>query len=99
MVPMQWMKMRIQDGQVIKEGDQGYIMIVDLEKLYEIEKVNIMFEKAYPNDFQILVSKDKTNWTVARTVRGFKTTEVDKKVYESDGVCLRKSKICKSTMS
>lgn len=38
-----------------------------------------MFEKAYPNDFQILVSKDKTNWTVARTVRGFKTDEVDKR--------------------
>lgn len=77
-----------------KEGDQAYL-IVDLEKLYEIEKVNIMFEKAYPNDFQILVSKDKTNWTVARTVRGFKTTEVDKKVYESDGVCLGKARYVK----
>ena len=77
-----------------KEGDQAYL-IVDLEKLYEIEKVNIMFEKAYPNDFQILVSKDKTNWTVARTVRGFRTTEVDKKVYESDGVCLGKARYVK----
>ena len=77
-----------------KEGDQAYL-IVDLEKLYEIEKVNIMFEKAYPNDFQILVSKDKTNWTVARTVRGFKTDEVDKKVYESDGVCLGKARYVK----
>ena len=74
-----------------EEGDKAFL-IVDLEKLYEIEKVNIMFEKAYPNDFQILVSKDKTNWTVARTVRGFKTTEVDKKVYESDGVCLGKAR-------
>ena len=77
-----------------KEGDQAFL-IVDLEKLYEIEKVNIMFEKAYPKDFQILVSKDKTNWTVARTVRGFKTTEVDKKVYESDGVCLGKARYVK----
>lgn len=77
-----------------EEGDKAYL-IVDLEKLYEIEKVNIMFEKAYPNDFQILVSKDKTNWTVARTVRGFKPTEVDKKVYESDGVCLGKARYVK----
>lgn len=77
-----------------EKGDKAYL-IVDLEKLYEIEKVNIMFEKAYPNDFQILVSKDKTNWTVARTVRGFKTTEVDKKVYESDGVCLGKARYVK----
>ena len=77
-----------------EEGDKAYL-IVDLEKLYEIEKVNIMFEKAYPKDFQILVSKDKTNWTVARTVRGFKTTEVDKKVYESDGVCLGKARYVK----
>ena len=77
-----------------EEGDKAFL-IVDLEKLYEIEKVNIMFEKAYPNDFQILVSKDKTNWTVARTVRGFKTTEVDKKVYESDGVCLGKARYVK----
>lgn len=75
-------------------GDNAYL-IVDLEKLYEIEKVNIMFEKAYPNDFQILVSKDKTNWTVARTVRGFKTDDVDKKVYESDGVCLGKARYVK----
>ena len=43
-----------------------------------------MCEKSYPKEFQILVSKDKSNWTVARTVKGFKTTEVDKKVYESD---------------
>lgn len=43
-----------------EEADKAFL-IVDLEKLYEIEKVNIMFEKAYPNDFQILVSKDKTN--------------------------------------
>ena len=77
-----------------EKGDKAYL-IVDLEKLYEIEKVNIMFEKAYPNDFQILVSKDKTNWTVARTVRGFKTDNVDKKVYESDGVCLGKARYVK----
>lgn len=77
-----------------KEGDQAYL-IVDLEKLYEIEKVNIMFEKAYPKDFQILVSKDKTNWTVARTVRGFKTTDTDKRVYESHGVCLGKARYVK----
>ena len=77
-----------------EKGDKAYL-IVDLEKLYEIEKVNIMFEKAYPNDFQILVSKDKTNWTVARTVRGFKTDDVDKKVYESDGVCLGKARYVK----
>lgn len=77
-----------------EKGDKAYL-IVDLEKLYEIEKVNIMFEKAYPNDFQILVSKDKTNWTVARTVRGFKADNVDKKVYESDGVCLGKARYVK----
>ena len=77
-----------------EQGDKAYL-IVDLEKLYEIEKVNIMFENAYPNDFQILVSKDKTNWTVARTVRGFKTTDTDKRVYESDGVCLGKARYVK----
>jgi len=77
-----------------EKGDKAYL-IIDLEKLYEIEKVNIMFEKAYPNDFQILVSKDKTNWTVARTVRGFKADNVDKKVYESDGVCLGKARYVK----
>ena len=77
-----------------EEGDKAYL-IVDLEKLYEIEKVNIMFERAYPNDFQILVSKDKTNWTVARTVRGFKTTDTDKRVYESNGVCLGKARYVK----
>lgn len=77
-----------------EKGDKAYL-IVDLEKLYEIEKVNIMFGKAYPNDFQILVSKDKTNWTVARTVRGFKADNVDKKVYESDGVCLGKARYVK----
>lgn len=77
-----------------EKGDKAYL-IVDLEKLYEIEKVNIMFEKAYPDEFQILVSKDKTNWTVARTVRGFKTAEVDKKVYESNGVCLGKARYVK----
>lgn len=78
-------------------GDKGYF-IIDLEKLYEIEKVSIMFEKAYPDDFQILVSRDKVNWTVARTVRGFKTTDTDKLKYESDGVCLGKARICKSTL-
>ena len=77
-----------------EKGDKAYL-IVDLEKLYEIEKVNIIFENAYPNDFQILVSKDKTNWTVARTVRGFKTTDTDKRVYESHGVCLGKARYVK----
>ena len=75
-------------------GDKGYFTI-DLEKLYEIEKVSIMFEKAYPDDFQILVSRDNVNWTVARTVRGFKTTDTDKLKYESDGVCLGKARYVK----
>ena len=54
-----------------------------------------MFEKAYPDDFQILVSRDKVNWTVARTIRGFKTTDTDKLKYESDGVCLGKARYVK----
>lgn len=54
-----------------------------------------MFEKAYPDDFQILVSRDKVNWTVARTIRGFKTTDTDKLKYESVGVCLGKARYVK----
>lgn len=77
-------------------GDAGYF-IVDLQGFYEIEKVNLVFEKAYPDEFQILVSRDKKNWTVAKTERGFKKTpEADYEKYESTaGVCLGKARYVK----
>lgn len=77
------------------QGENAYL-IVDLEGQYEIEKVNLVFEKAYPNDFQILVSKDKVNWTVANTKRGFKDQDVDYMTYETTaGVCLGKARYVK----
>lgn len=44
---------------------------IDLQALYEIDSVMISFQQAYPTDFEIQVSRDRTTWTTTNTVTGW----------------------------
>ena len=70
-------------------------LMIDLKGIYEIESVDIFFERAYPKDFEIQVSRDGKNWITARTVKDWTpsgTIEQDSKLeWKSDSVCLGKA--------
>lgn len=42
---------------------------IDLEAIYEINQVMLKFERAYPKDFEIQISRDRNNWTTTETVK------------------------------
>lgn len=44
---------------------------VDLDGLYEIEEIEILFERAYASDFEILFSRDGETWVTTRKVTNF----------------------------
>ena len=44
---------------------------IDLEGIYEINQVMLKFERAYPKDFEIQVSRDRKSWTTTETVKGW----------------------------
>ena len=50
---------------------------IDLEGIYEINHVMLKFERAYPKDFEIQVSRDRKSWTTTETVKGWKPCEND----------------------
>lgn len=51
-------------------GTGGWIY-VDLDNLYEIERVEVLFEAAYAQNFEIQFSRDGSTWFTARTVTNF----------------------------
>ena len=48
---------------------------IDLEGIYEINQVMLKFERAYPKDFEIQVSRDRKSWTTTETVKGWTPSE------------------------
>ena len=52
-------------------GSDNNWMTIDLEGMYEIEEVRLLFERAYANDFEIQLSRDGETWVTARTVTNF----------------------------
>lgn len=46
-------------------------LTIDLQGMYEIEQVQLLFERAYPSSFEIQVSRDNQTWVTARTVTNF----------------------------
>lgn len=71
---------------------------VDLGNLYEIEKVEVLFETAYAKDFEIQLSKDGNTWVTTRTVNNFLDgAQVGKGSfpYVSEGVCHGKARYVK----
>ena len=48
---------------------------IDLEGIYEINHVMLKFERAYPKDFEIQVSRDRKSWTTTETVKGWTPSE------------------------
>lgn len=46
-------------------------LTIDLQGMYEIEEVGILFERAYASGFEIQVSRDNATWVTARTVTNF----------------------------
>lgn len=51
-------------------SSSGWIY-VDLEGLYEIERVDVLFEAAYAKDFEIQFSRDEKTWVTTKTVTNF----------------------------
>ncbi len=49
-------------------NNEGGWIYVDLESLYEIERVEVLFETAYAKSFEIQTSKDGKTWVTSKTV-------------------------------
>lgn len=68
---------------------------IDLQGMYEIESVKLLFEQAYPKSFQIQISRDGKNWIDVRNVKDWtpsETVESNAKLkWESSGKCLGKA--------
>ena len=52
---------------------------IDLEGIYEINHVMLKFERAYPKDFEIQVSRDRKSWTTTETVKDWTPSGNDNK--------------------
>lgn len=52
---------------------------IDLEGIYEINYVMLKFERAYPKDFEIQVSRDRKSWTTTETVKDWTPSGNDNK--------------------
>ena len=72
-------------------GTTGGWIYVDLESLYEIERVDVLFEAAYAKDFEIQTSKDGKTWVTAKTVTGFDNNGS----YVTKDTCLGKARYVK----
>ncbi|WP_302625934.1 carbohydrate-binding protein [uncultured Eubacterium sp.] len=79
-------------------GKNGWIY-VDLQSLYEIERVDVLFEAAYAKDFEIQFSRDGKTWVTTRTVTNFLNGEKHDNegplTYTSDDICLGKARFVK----
>lgn len=64
-------------------ADKQNWMIIDLEGMYEIEEIDILFEVAYGTDFEILFSRDKKTWVTTRTVKNFNNGDTIKNISDS----------------
>lgn len=81
---------------------KGGWIYVDLGGLYEIERVDVLFEAAYAKDFEIQLSRDEKIWVTAKTVTNFLNGEnkesVGKKsplTYSTKDTCLGKARYVK----
>lgn len=83
-------------------NNEGGWIYVDLESLYEIERVEVLFETAYAKSFEIQTSKDGKIWVTSKTVSsgdfiGDKNIKNDgtyngKVLYTSKDTCLGKAR-------
>ncbi len=83
-------------------NNEGGWIYVDLESLYEIERVEVLFETAYAKSFEIQTSKDGKTWVTSKTVSsedfiGDKNIKNDgtyngKVLYTSKDTCLGKAR-------
>lgn len=56
------------------QGSDNEWFIVDLEDAYHLTKVQVLWETASAEDYEIQASKDKQSWTTLRTVAGITQT-------------------------
>lgn len=84
-------------GWVSETGDGAKYFEVQLDGMYEIEDVSIIFGDnvypgTYPTNFEIQVSRDGNTWITARTVKDWNPSITNGKyIYESKDVCLGKA--------
>ena len=76
-------------------GEKTYM--IDLQGMYEIEKVRILFQKAYATDFELQVSRDNKVWTTVKIEGNWKpsindTTKLEWKVGYNPEKCLGKAR-------
>lgn len=83
-------------------NSEGGWIYVDLQSLYEIERVDVLFEAAYAKDFEIQLSRDNKTWVTAKTVTNFLNGEkhdddgkVSPLTYTSKDTCLGKARYVK----
>lgn len=81
-----------------ESGEKTYM--IDLQGMYEIEKVRILFQKAYATDFELQVSRDNKVWTTVKIEGNWKpseasindTTKLEWKVGYDPEKCLGKAR-------